>query len=118
MLQRAQNQPLNSTFVLTSSTNITSHARGVQHLITSTYNLYKTPNASVDNEDYVLPENNIQTKDIRIIFQDGISNVVEESKEDTVAVHQVQLNPARSQKTTNEIEESTTHQLEQKKNPV
>jgi len=78
----------------------------------------KTPNASVDNKDYVLPENNIQTEAIGITVQDGISNVVKESKEDTVAVHQVQLNPARSQKTTNEIEESTTHQLEQKKNPV
>jgi len=62
-----------------------------------------------------LPENNIQTEAIGITVQDGISNVVEESKEDTVAVHQVQLNPAGSQKTTNEIEESTTHQLEQKK---
>ena len=48
-------------------------------------------------------------------FVVGISNVVEENTEDIVAVHQAQLNPPRSQKATNEIEESTTHHLEQKK---
>jgi len=75
-------------------------------------------NACVDNKNYVVPRNNIWTEAIGITIQDGISNVVEENMEDIVAVHQVQLNPPRSQKATNEIEELTTHHLEQKKNPV
>jgi hypothetical protein len=75
----------------------------------------KTPNACVDNEDYVLPGNNMWTEVIGITVQDGISNVAEESTEDTVAVHQVQLNHSHNQKETSEIEESTTHHLEQKK---
>jgi len=75
----------------------------------------KISNACVDNKDYVVPGNNIWTEAIGITIQDGISNVVEENTEDIVAVHQAQLNPPRSQKATNEIEESTTHHLEQKK---
>jgi lysophospholipase L1-like esterase len=75
----------------------------------------KTPNACLCNEDYVLPGDNIWTNGIGITVQDGISKVAEEIMEDTVTVHQAQLNPTRSQKATNEIEELTTHHLEQKK---
>jgi hypothetical protein len=74
-----------------------------------------TLNARVCNEDYVPSGDNIWTDDIQIPGQDGISNASDENTYDTVSVHQSQLQPSNSQKAISEIEEMTTHHLEQKK---
>jgi hypothetical protein len=69
-----------------------------------------TPSARVCNEDYVLPGDNIWIDDIN-----GICNASDENTDHTAAVHQSQLQPLNSQKAISEIEEMTTHHLEQNK---
>jgi hypothetical protein len=58
---------------------------------------------------------NIWTDDIGIPGQDGTRNASDENTYNTVSVHQSQLQPSNSQKAISEIEEMTTHHLEQKK---
>ena len=75
----------------------------------------KTTSANVCNGVYALPTDNTRGEVIGIPVQNGIRKTSDENTDDTVAVHQLQLQPSNNQEAIREIEEMKTHHLEREK---